>query len=129
MLARLSLCAVLLAGTLVKAVTAPQRVYVVTWAADRHGSAESRALIAQADRQLREELRRRGAAVMEGRASRAAIVLKPSLEILPGALKLNLVGVRDQKLLGTISTRAAGSSRNAQLRAIVGRACLEADQL
>lgn len=129
MLARLSMCAVLLAGTLVGAVTAPRRVYVVTWGADRHGSSESRALIAQADRQLREELRRRGAAVIEGQATRAAIVLKPSLEILPGALKLNLVGVRDQKLLGTISTRAAGSSRNAQLRAIVGRACLEADQL
>lgn len=61
----------------------------------------------------------------------SAILLKPRLEIFPKALELNVVGVRgaDQKLLGTISMRAAGSSRQAQLKALVTRACAEADQL
>ena len=99
----------------------------MSWASTGEASPERSALIAQADRQLREELRRRGASVVEGQGLRAAIVLKPSLEVFPRALKLSVVGVRDQKLLGTISTRAAGSNRDAQLRAIVNRACVEAD--
>ena len=86
-------------------------------------------MIAQADQQLREELRRRGASVVEGQPGAAAIVLKPSLEVFPRAMELHLVGVRDQKLLGTISMKAAGSSRDAQLRALVTRACVEAEQL
>ena len=101
----------------------------MTWSSGADASPERRALIEQADRQLRDELRRRGAFVVEAQTSAATIVLKPSLEIFPRALKLNLVGVRDQKLLGTISTKAAGSNRDAQLRAIVNRACVEADQL
>src|SRR5262245_15295480 len=103
---------------------ANRKVYVVRWQSSAE-SAEGRALIAQADRQLRDELQRRGASVVEN--ARAAIVLKPSLEIFPKALKLNVIGVRDQKLLGTISMKAAGSNRDAQLKAIVSRACAEAD--
>lgn len=127
MLARLVFGALLLTGACVTAA-APQRVYVVTWAGASQASAEQRALVAQADVQLREELRRRGALVGAS-DTRAAIVLTPSLEVFPTGLRLNLVGVRDRSLLGTISTRASGSTREAQLRAVVQRACREADQL
>ncbi|MDP1825829.1 MAG: hypothetical protein Q8L48_21380 [Archangium sp.] len=129
MSARLALFAVLLAGTF--AVAAPRRVYVVSWGRDGEETVEQRALIEQVDRRLRDELRRCGAAVVEGPATSSAIVLRPSLEIFPRALKLSLVGVRggDRKLLGIFSTRAAGSSRDAQLRAIVTRVCRDADQL
>ena len=106
------------------AAPAPRKVYVGRWQSSSE-SAEGRALIAQADRQLRDELQRRGASVVE--SARAAIVLKPRLEIFPRARKLNVIGVRDQRLLGTISMKAAGSSRDAQLKAIVSRACAEAD--
>lgn len=128
MLTRLALTALLLAAPLASSASA-RRVYVVTWSSGADASPERRGLIEQADRQLRDELRRRGAFVVDAQTSAATIVLKPSLEIFPRALELNLVGVRDQKLLGTISTRAAGSNRDAQLRAIVNRACVEADQL
>ena len=124
MLARLAFGALLLVGTLASSAR-PQRVYVVKWGSGIDASPERRALTEQLDRQLRDELRRRGASVVE--QSVQAIVLKPSLEIFPRALKLNLVGVRDQKLLGTISMKAAGSNREAQLRAVVNQACLEAD--
>ncbi len=127
MSSRLALFAMLLVGSFGSAASAPRRVYVVSWAAAGQASPERSALIAQADRQLRDELRRRGASVVEGQGLRAAIVLKPSLEVFPRALKLSVVGVRDQKLLGTISTKAAGSNRDAQLRAIVNRACVEAE--
>lgn len=127
MLARLALGTLLLAGTLVSGA-APRRVYVVTWGNVVERSPERRALIEQADQQLREALTRRGAEVIEGQAG-SAIVLKPSLEVFPQALGLRLVGVRDQKLLGSVSMKAAGSSRNAQLRALVSRACVEAEQL
>jgi hypothetical protein len=130
MLARLALVTSLLAGTMVSGA-APRRIYVVSWGNPVDASPERRSLIEEVDRQLRDELRRRGASVVEGRTLSSAIVLKPSLEVFPRALTLNLVGVRsaDQQLLGTISTRAAGSTRAAQLRAIVARACVEADEL
>lgn len=130
MSARLLAVASLLGAALVFAAT-PSRVYVVSWSeGDR--SPEVRALTELADRELREELLRRGAAVVESSpAPSGAIVLRPSLEVLPGALKLNVVGLRstDRALLGTISTKASGSTRSAQLRAVVKRACHEADQL
>ncbi len=124
MLARLALGALLLAGSAASSARA-QRVYVVKWGSGADASPERRALTDQLDRQLRDELRRRGASVVERGVQ--AIVLKPSLEIFPRALKLNLVGVRDQRLLGTTSMKAAGSNREAQLRAVVNQACLEAD--
>lgn len=129
MLARLVVGAFLLTGMLSPAAT-PQRVYVVKWAGSET-SPERRALIEQADSQLREELRRRGAVVDVQPGNRNAIVLTPSLELYPQALKLNLVGMRsgDKSILGTISTKASGSSRAAQLRAAVRRAVHEADQL
>lgn len=123
--ARFALLLMLLAAPTGTAASAARRVYVVSWQNGGDGSAERRSLVAQADRQLRDELKRRGASVVE--SAQAAIVLKPSLEIFPGALKLSVIGVRNQKLLGTISMKAAGSNRDAQLRAIVSRACVEAD--
>ena len=128
MSARLALAILLLAGTMVSGA-APHRVYVVSWGQGGDVSPEGRSLIAQADRQLRDELRRRGASVLEGQPGAAAIVLKPRLEVFPRAMELQLVGVRDQKLLGSISMKAAGSNREAQLRALVSRACAEADRL
>jgi hypothetical protein len=106
----------------------PQRVYAVSWRGEADASAERRALIDQIDRQLRDEFSRRGARVADDSAA-GAIVLRPSLEIFPRALKLNLVGVRSGALLGTISTRVAGSNRAAQVRALISRTCDEADQL
>lgn len=129
MFARFALGTLLLVGTLGSAATAP-KVYAVSWS-QVEGSSERRALTEQIDRQLRDELRRRGATVVDVNAAGSAILLKPRLEIFPRALELNVVGVRgaDRKLLGTISMRAAGSSRQAQLKALVTRACAEADQL
>lgn len=130
MRARLALGALLLAGTLVSAAEPVRHVYVVTWASEVEASPERRALIEQFDRRLRSELRRRGATVLDRKGTQAAIVLRPSLEVLPQSIRLNLVGVRsaDQKLLGNMSMKASGVNRDAQLRAIVTRACLEADQ-
>ena len=120
MLKRLAPAAVLLVGMIASAT--PRRVYEVSWGRSGDASAEQRALIEQADRGLRDELRR----CVEGPATEA-IVLKPSLEVSPRTLRLSLVVMRsaDRKLLGTISARASGSSRDAQLRAIFTRVCRE----
>jgi hypothetical protein len=131
LLAHLALGALLLAGAQGSA-TAPQRVYVVSWASVRDAPPEHRALVEQADRELKAELKRRGALVVESpRAHRQAIVLSPSLEVFPGGLTLKLVGQRgwDRSLLGAISTKASGSSRAAQLKAVVRHVCEEAQQL
>jgi hypothetical protein len=130
MRARVGMVGVLLAATVVFGAP-PRRVYVVTSPNPGGLSAESRALRAQFDLQLREELKRRGATVIDQQDSRTrAIVLRPRLEVLPQGLSLNLVGIRsgDRKLLGSISVKAGGSSREAQLRAIVKHACFEAGQ-
>ena len=126
---RLALAALLLAATLVHA--AEPRVYVVAWGKTVERTAEKRAVVEQFDRALRDELRRRGATVLGPNDRSPAIVLRPRLEISSKGLKLNLVAVRsgDQELLGSICVKAAGSSRDAQVRALVTRACLEADDL
>ena len=131
MSARLAALALLFAAAAASAAS-PPRVYVLTWATEGATLPEQRALREEADRQLREELTRRGAAVVEAkRAGRSAIVLSSRLEVLPGALELKVVGLRrfDKKLLGAIKMKASGSNRTAQLRAIVKRACHEADRL
>lgn len=130
MLARLALVAVLLAGSSVGAAS-QGRVYAVRWERGGELTPERRALIEQFDRRLRDELRRRGATVVDTTSDATAIVLTPSLEVLPKGLSLKLVGVRglDRRLLGAVSMRASGANRDAVLRAIVARACLEADQL
>ncbi|MCC6338039.1 MAG: hypothetical protein IT380_29105 [Myxococcales bacterium] len=74
---------------------------------------------------------RRGADVVDVRsADSSTIVLTARLEVLPGAVRLHVVGLRgaERALLGTISTRASGSSRAAQLRAVVKQVCLEASR-
>lgn len=126
---RLLLIAFLLAAAQVHGATQP-RVFAVSWS-QADASPERRALIGEIDRQLRDELRRRGATVIDGDARRANIVLRPSLEVFPGALKLSLVSVRtlDQKLLGAISTKASGASQPALVRALVARTATEAAQL
>ena len=128
MRSRLILGALLLTASLACATT--PRVYLVTWVAAAEASPERRALMAKFDVQLRDELRRRGATVIDKKSGVPAIVLRPSLEVTPKGLKLNMIGLRgaDQKLLGSVSVKAAGSTRDAQLRAIVSQACSEADQ-
>lgn len=129
MRARIALGALLLVGTVASAAV-PQRLYVVSWGNPGQCTPERRALMEQFDRQLRDELSRQGAAVVDRKDPRGAIVLRPSLEVQARTLKLNLVGLRssDQKLLGSASVKASGASRAAQLRALVKRACAEADQ-
>ena len=120
---RLVTAAVLLVGMIASAN--PHRVYEVSWGKEGDAPAEQRALIDQVDRGLRDELRR----CAEGPAD--AVILRPSLEISPRSLKLSLVVMRsaDRKLLGMISAKASGSSRDAQLRAIFARVCREASLL
>lgn len=129
MFARLAIVMTFLFASGVLGAMSP-RVYAVSWS-QAEVSGERRALVGEVDRQLRDELRRRGATVIDGDARRAAIVLKPSLEIVPGGLRLSLVSVRtaDQKLLGAISTKASGASQQALVRALVARTCNEATQL
>ena len=121
MLAHLILSAVLVGGTVTEG---PKRVYVVSWADGAQAP-----LAQQVDRQLRDELSRRGATVVEQCTATRAIVLKPSLEVTAKGMKLSVVGVRqqDRAVLGTVSTKVAGSSRAAQLKALVSRTCDEAD--
>jgi hypothetical protein len=129
MFARLAIVMTFLAASSVQGALNP-RVYALSWS-QAESTPERSALVGEVDRQLRDELRRRGATVIDGDARRASIVLKPSLEILPGGLKLSLVSVRaaDQKLLGAISTKASGASQKALVRALVTRTCNEATQL
>lgn len=78
---------------------------------------ETRSLNDQVDQQLR--------------ACRTAHVLKPKLEVLPQALRLKVVVLRgsDRAVLGSITTKAGGSNRTAQVRALVAHVCREAGLL
>lgn len=127
MFARLALGLALLMATSVNAVSR-SRIYVISAATRAQGATNE--LNARVRVQMRHELEKRGAFVLDVEAP-TAIVLRPSGEILPSALQLNVVGVRaaDQKLLGTISAKASGASRDAQVKALVVRACAEAEQL
>ncbi|MBE2248596.1 MAG: hypothetical protein IAE78_03530 [Myxococcus sp.] len=129
MFARLAVAAALLVGAPLQAATAP-RVYAVRW--DRTtASAEGRALIDQVDARLREELKRRGATVVDGAIGPSGIVLKPTVERLHQGLKLKLIGLRgpEQRMVGAVSMQATGKNSDAVMKALVTRACLEADQL
>ena len=127
---RPALAALILVATLASAAE-PARTYVVSWGTSVERSAEKRAVVEQFDRKLRDELHRRGAIVLDRDNHSPAIVLRPRLEVTAKGLRLNLVALRsgDQQLLGSISLKAAGASREAQVRALVTRACLEAEEL
>lgn len=125
MLTRLAIGVVVLGASLAPAAPAA-RVYVVQWSdAVKHD-----ALTQEVDRALRDELGGRGATVVD-RHRAGAIVLSTRLEVLPGALRLDVVGVRgsDRAVLGTFSLKASGASRAAQVRALAKQATLEAAQL
>lgn len=129
--ARLALSSLVLVATLASA-TSTQRVYVVRWPTDGDVSVERRALVEQVDRRLRDELARCGMTVLaagEAAGPRGAVVLRPRLEVAPSSLTLQLLSLRDQKVLGTSSTKASGTSRKAQLRGVVSRVCDEARRL
>ncbi|MFZ5446158.1 MAG: hypothetical protein ACOZQL_39590 [Myxococcota bacterium] len=127
MSARLSLVSLLLLASWSSASS--RREYVVRWQREGELGSERRELVEQADLQLRDALRRCGAAVLDGEPTPTTIVLRPRLEVLPGGLLLRVVGLRDEKLLGTIATKATGASRRAQVRAVVSRVCDEASRL
>lgn len=125
MLARLVVGAVLFTSLAASAAT---RAYVVRWAGGDSGEAQE--LVAQLDAQLREGLAQRGAAVVDAaHPTRRAVVLTSRLEVLPGALKLEVVGLRDRAVLGTFSLKVSGASRAAQVRALAKQATVEAAQL
>lgn len=125
MLTRLVVGAVLFTSLTAAAAT---RAYVVRWAGGDTG--EARALVAQLDAELREALARHGAAVVDAaRPTHQAVVLTSRLEVLPGALRLEVVGLRDRAVLGTFSLKASGANRAAQVRALAQQATLEAAQL
>jgi hypothetical protein len=65
------------------------------------------------------------------RSCSPSLTLRPSLDVLPSALRLKVVVVRsaDRTVLGSITTRASGASRQAQLRAVTTHVCREANQL
>lgn len=103
---------------------APSRVYVVQWA----GAAAAQDVLTQElDRALKDELARRGGAVVS-RPRAGAIVLSARLEVLPRGLRLEVLGLRgaDRAVLGSISTKASGASRAAQVRAVARRVGAEA---
>lgn len=126
MLARLALFSLVALGSVASATS--QRVYVVRWPSEVDASTERRALVEQVDRRLRDALARCGITVLDGEP-RGAVVLRPRLEVAEGSLTLRVVGLRDQRVLGTISTKASGPSRTAQLRGVVSRVCDEARRL
>lgn len=130
MSARLALSLAALAATLASAEEPSRRVYLVAWGAAEICTPERREIMDEFDRQLREELSRRGALARGFKEGNGAIVLRPSLEVAPTTITLDLVALRssDRKLLGSASVKVSGATRAAQLRALVQRACLEADQ-
>lgn len=127
---RHTLAALLVAASLVSAAPPPRRVYSVTWDSKSDASSEDRALTVQFDQHLRDELHRRGALVVDRGDPRAAIILRPRLDVTALGVQLEMIGVRsaDQHLLGSVWVKATGSSRDAQLKAIATRACVEADR-
>ncbi|MBL9037277.1 MAG: hypothetical protein JNG84_02060 [Archangium sp.] len=129
--AALVLSAAVSSATAFAAEQPPRRVYVVAAAGGMAASPERQALLADFEEQLRAELRRRGATVVERAVAYGTIVLRPTLTIAPHGLTLKLVGLRasDRQLLGAVSLKAAGSNRGALLRAMVARACNEAELL
>ena len=128
------LLAAVFGGAAMFPAQAPKRdvpVYVVAWVAEQQASASQRAMVEQVDRELREELGRRGVVVSGNDAVAGAIVLVPHLEILPDAVKLSLVEVSfpGRAVVGSVSAKVSGSGRTPQLRALINRAVDEADQL
>ncbi len=103
-------------------------VYAVAWTSASAG--QDRAVVEQADKQLRAELTRRGARVVREGQVRDAIVLMPKLEVSPEAVSLSLVKVgADRALLGAVKARAAGPHRDAKLQKLVERAVDEVARL
>jgi hypothetical protein len=125
MSSRFALLLTLLAAPLSEAGTA-RRAWVVRWDAPS-SSPETRALAAEIDAGLRDVLRRRGAQVLEA-PSGDAIVLRPTVTVESSGVRLSMIGVSSttRQVLGSISLRAAGPRRPALVRALVTRACDEA---
>ncbi len=126
MSSRLVLLLGLLAAPLSEAGAA-RRAWVVRWDSPST-SPETRALAAEIDAGLRDLLRRRGAQVLEAPTG-DAIVLRPSVTMESSGVRLSMIGVSSatRQVLGSISVRAAGPRRPALVRALVTRACDEAE--
>ncbi|MDX2012320.1 MAG: hypothetical protein SFW67_19145 [Myxococcaceae bacterium] len=125
MSSRLVLLLVLLAAPLADARLGT-RAWVVRW--DTASSLDAQGVAADIDAGLREALRQRGGEVLEAPRT-DAIVLRPSVVVEDSAVRLKVVGVDagTKQVLGSISLRAAGTRRAAVVRALVSRACAEAE--
>jgi hypothetical protein len=122
---RLVLLLVLLAAPLADARLGT-RAWVLHW--DTTSSLDAHGVAADIDTALRQALRQRGGEVLEA-PRHDAIVLRPSVVVEDRAVRLKVVGVdgATRQVLGAISLRAAGTRRDAVVRALVNRACLEAE--
>jgi hypothetical protein len=122
---RLVLLLVLLAAPLADARLGT-RAWVLHW--DTTSSLDANGMAAAIDAGLRAALRQRGGEVLET-PRRDAIVLRPSVVVEDRAVRLKVVGVdgATRQVLGAISLRAAGARREALVRALVTRACDEAE--
>ncbi|MCU0697458.1 MAG: hypothetical protein MUC96_13105 [Myxococcaceae bacterium] len=125
MSSRLVLLLVLLAAPLADARLG-SRAWVLRW--DTTSSLDAQGVVADIDAGLREALRQRGGEVLEA-PRKDAIVLRPSVVVEDRAVRLKVVGVDavTRQVLGSISLRAAGPRRSAVVRALVSRACAEAE--
>jgi hypothetical protein len=124
-MSRFALLLVLLAAPLADARPGA-RAWVLRW--DVSSSLDAHGVAADIDTALRQALRQRGDEVLEA-PRHDAIVLRPSVVVEDRAVRLKVVGVdgATRQVLGAISLRAAGTRRDAVVRALVNRACLEAE--
>lgn len=85
-------------------------------------SGDQQALAQQLDVGIRDQLARCGG------TEKGTITLQPRLDVTPDAMSLHMLGVRsvDQQVLGNFSLRAAGSTREKQIKGLVSRVCAEA---
>jgi len=106
-------------------------LYAVSWSGDAQRSVATRAILEQADAQLRAELARRGNRVVNaGEPTANAIVLMPTLEVDSNGTTISMVKVgADRSLLGSVKAKVGGPHRDAKLRRLIQRAVDEVARL
>ncbi|MFT3838635.1 MAG: hypothetical protein QM723_16775 [Myxococcaceae bacterium] len=106
-------------------------VYAVAWTDAQQSTMASRAIQDQVDQQLRAELARRGAAVVNaGEKSREAIVLKPRLLVDQDGTTFTVLKVgADRQVIGSVKTKVRGPQRDEKLRKLVQKAVEEVARL
>lgn len=106
-------------------------VYAVAWTDAQQSTMASRAIQDQVDQQLRAELARHGAAVVNaGERSREAIVLKPRLLVDQDGTTFTVLKVgADRQVIGSVKTKVRGPQRDEKLRKLVQKAVEEVARL